>query len=430
MTNKRLRKSIGDFPEKPGIYMMRDRGNDIIYVGKAKSLKHRVASYFNKALDNKTLALMSRVKDIEYKTTGSEIEALLLESRFVRDTQPKYNMRLRDDKSFPVIAISKDEFPRVFILRERGIEKDKGVEYFGPFINVKNLQSALKILQRIFRFRVCRRMDNKKGCLLCHIGLCSAPCLGKISQADYQSDIELLKHFLDGDADEHKSVLLSKIKNAEFQGRAELVVKYRRQMDIFNRMTQGNAPREQMLNPDKLSGMEAIQRELGMVQLPRSMVATDISDIKGTAAVGAIVTFIDGLPYKDGYRRYRIKTAIEGRADDYYRIKEVMTRYIRRQIEENNNFPDIILVDGGKGHLRTVADVLGNIKSNVKGLTLPILAALAKKNETLYTVKDGKIKETGVSSEGMKIFQYLRDEAHRFAQAYHHLLRRKALVKR
>jgi len=181
-----------------------------------------------------------------------------------------------------------------------------------------------------------------------------------------------------------------------------------------------------MLNSDKLSGIKAIQCALKMDQLPRFMAAIDISDIKGTAAVGAIVTFYDGLPYKDGYRRYRIKTAIEGQADDYYRIKEVITRYIQRQLNEKNSFPDIILIDGGKGHLNTVIEVLYNIKDRTK---LPIFIALAKKNEKLYTFENGKIKEISISEKGMKIFQYLRDEAHRFAQAYHHLLRRKALIK-
>lgn len=422
---KKLKKVLSRFPRKSGIYMMRNKHNDIIYVGKARDLKQRVSNYLNKALDNKTMALMNQVKNIEYKTTASETKALLLESRVVRERQPKYNVRLRDDKSFPCLAVSREEFPRVFLTRELDADKNREFDYLGPFISSGNLRAALKSLQRIFRFRTCNNLQ-KKGCLLYHIKLCSAPCLNLISHEDYQENIQLLKEFLQGNMDELKSSLVKKATTAAGQGNAKKAYGYRYQMDMIDRL----GSREPAVPAvDKSAGLKEIQQALGMKEPPYLMAAVDISDIKGTAAVGAVVTFRDGIPDKDGYRRYRIKTAIEGQADDYYRIREVMSRYVNRKIAEQHNFPDIILIDGGKGHLAAVAGIFnsGILKPGIK---MPVLLALAKKKEMLYICRKDKIDGLSIPAEGMKILQYLRDEAHRFAQAYHHLLRKKALVRK
>lgn len=440
MSVQRPLKKPNKFPHQPGVYLMKDRHQRVLYIGKARDLRQRVSHYSAPRrnigdLDPKTHTLLSRVKKIEYLTTDSEMDALFLEARLVRDIKPKYNVNLKDDKTFPLLAIGRtDDFPRVFITRARG---KPDLTYYGPFTNAGDLRSAFKSLQRIFKFRTCRRKiapptpsvpsNRSRPCLLYHIKQCVAPCIGRVSKKDYQDLIRSLEEFLGGDKDKLINRLTEAMHQASQQQDFERASSYRAQVNGLKgiagegKMAEFYEGALAAITPSQR--MRYLQKLLKLPQPPRRIEGLDISDIKGREAVGAIVCFIDGEPFKGGYRRYKIKTVTEGEPDDYQRMAEVVRRRFRPGDTLTDDMPDILLIDGGPGHLSVVAQVFQEL-----GISPPEVLALAKyEGDHLYRL--GKAKPLALSSEasGFHFLQYVRDEAHRFARRYHHYLRRKQL---
>ena len=438
-----LKKKIKKIPSAPGVYLMKDCRSRVLYVGKAKNLKHRVQSYFQSpvGLPLRVGAMMDQVKKVDYLKTDSEIDALLLEAKLIRDIQPKYNVDLRDDKTFPLLALTREDFPRVFITRDRG---KKNLTYYGPFIQAGDLKSALKVLQRIFKFRTCRLKlsvsavgqvnSAGKPCLLAHINQCVAPCINKISQEEYAEVIRSLGEFLTG----RKKVLLKRLeremgrlsRRREFEKAVFIRDQFKAVRAIDRTGKLGRFYEGSLADLSPTEKLKDLRKLLRLNRSPRKIEGVDIADLKGREAVGSLVTFVDAEPFKAGYRRYRIKYTPSGQPDDYQRLAEVVQR--RFQSGDADFFPDVLLIDGGRGHLNVAAGVFRSLK-----LKSPCLVALAKGKlkgkrtksvaDTLYLSGPGRPSRSFVNSSGFKLLQYVRDEAHRFAQKYHHLLRKKGM---
>lgn len=405
-----LKSIIADAPDTSGVYLMKDREGRVIYIGKAKSLKARLASYMGRDISSKTIALLSCVSDIEYRLCQTESLALLLEASLVHKYKPKYNVSLRDDKSFPMVKITNEEFPAIFITRKK--ESD-GAKYFGPYTSAGLLREALKIIRRHIPYRSCRQLP-KKACVYYRIGLSPAPCIGKVTKSEYTKALQNISLILEGRTDtliRRLSVKMNKkAKSLNFEEAAMM----RDQIESLGSLGQSHT------GPGDQAGLGGLRELLGLSKLPERIEGFDISNISGKEATGAMVSFYRGIADKNNYRRFRIK-AIE-RIDDYRMLAEVVRRRYSRLLSENSSLPDLILIDGGKGHLMAARDELAKL-----GLELP-LVSIAKEQENIYT-KDSpiplKFKE---ETPALNLIRRVRDEAHRFAVAYHHVLRRKKVI--
>jgi excinuclease ABC subunit C len=431
-----LVEKIAAIPEVPGCYLYKDAGGRVIYVGKAKSLRKRVASYFQRALGHpaRTLRLVQEVVDIEVLPTDSEVEALLLENSLIKELQPRWNVKLKDDKSYPLLAITREEFPRVFITRERDLPD---TDYVGPFVSMIELNRAYHFLQRVFRFRVCD-LDIHEGdpvrrsfrpCLNFHIKRCSAPCTTRVSQADYAEDVRALRAFIGGRGKQPViEGLTTRMKAAAGELRFEDAARLRDQLQAIDRLKRRGRLRDydEATAPtvDLHSGMERLREALGLAGVPRVIEGFDIAHLQGSHVVASLVQFVSGCPHKDGYRRFRVRGP-EGDNnpgnDDFAAMREVVGRRYRRLVDEGAALPDLVLIDGGLGQVRMAAEVCAEL-----GITLPCLVGLAKREETLVR-PDGSEVRLSRRDQGLKLLQYVRDEAHRFCRRYFHLLQRKAL---
>ncbi len=402
-----LKGKIKKLPDAPGVYLMKDARNGILYVGKAVSLRKRVASYFQKApAAAKTDALLARVVDIDVIVVEDERAALLLEADLVKRYRPPYNILLKDDKSFPYIKISREAFPRVLVGRRK--KNETGFDYFGPYTDASLLRRALKILRKTFPFCSCRRFP-KKVCLNYHIGLCPGPCQGLIARRRYLRMIRDLSDFLtSGQDDLTRQISLRMrrcVEKEDFEGAAG----ERDRLEALGLLAE-------LKNFDTGSKPTGDFQRLGLSGEPRRIEAFDISNIGSDSAVGSMVSFWKGAPDKSQYRRFKIRT-VSG-IDDYAMMREVVRRRYERLKKQRARMPDLVVIDGGQGHLQAAASVLAEL-----GLDLPIIG-IAKKEELVYTVGDERPVRLERNSFALKLFQRLRDEAHRFAQKYHHWLRR------
>ena len=408
---QRLKEKILSAPDSPGVYLMRDAAGRVLYVGKAKALKKRLLSYFRPGPNPKTIALMRKARDVQVRLTSSEDMALLLEASLIRELKPRYNVSLRDDKSFPLVKISREDFPAIYITRSKD---DLAARYIGPYTNVKLLKNALKIIRRSFPYRSCKRMP-KQGCLYHRINLCPAPCIGRISRKEYRRVIDNIILILEGKTDllirGLAKLMRDKSKAMDFEAAASA----RDQIAVLSENAFG--PSE--VNRRKES--EDLKNRLGLEILPEKIEGFDISNISGSQAVGSMVSFHNGIPDKNNYRRFRIKS-VQG-IDDYKMLAEVLRRRFIRLIKERGALPDLVLIDGGKGHLQAAARQLKELH-----LKLP-LAGIAKKEEHVYAAGRGGPLNFPKDAPALNLIRRVRDEAHRFALAYHHLLREKELEK-
>ena len=437
MASERLKRKISDFPAAPGVYLMKDARGVVLYVGKAKSLRARVASYFRgeeKTAGHTRLkipGMLAQVADVEYLEAESEVDALLMEARLIKDIQPKYNEALRDSKLFPYIEITRAaDFPGVYVTRKRDNPRSK---FYGPFTDTRGLRRAVPLLQRVFRFRTCTleistddpKRKFQRPCLLYYIARCTGPCADLVRREEYAKQIQLFQRFVDGkrsrvlkalEADMQQcadALQFEKAGRLRDQIRAMQALGKRGRLDFFPEATQPPVidPRE---------GLEELRRILELPNVPRTIEGVDASNLGEQDAVASVVTFLDGKPYKAGYRRFRIKTARE--LDDYAMIAETVERRYKRLAREETPFPDILLIDGGKGHLRAVTARLKKLK-----IALPKIAAIAKREEVLYTGQPPRELRLKRRAPALRLLQYVRDEAHRFAVHYHHILRGKKL---
>ena len=550
MVSNLIVEQLKQLPTSPGVYLMKDAAGNILYVGKAANLHHRVRSYFSagQKLSSKLQRMVARVSELDFFITSSEQEALILELNLIKRHRPRYNVRLKDDKTFPYLKIDlNDEWPRVHITRR--LEEDGG-RYFGPFASARSVRQTLKVIKGIFPFRSCSRTitgTDSRACLDYDIHHCLAPCIGVASKEEYAEVIKQVILFLEGKQELVVKELESKMNRAAEALNFEQAALLRDQIQAINRVIEGQriatkvrgeqdvialaSDKDQayvqvfFIRGGKLIGRESfvlqgtrseeppqimtsfikqfysssphippllllqypvedttiienwlqskkgakvhiqvprrgskrqlvnivaenaqqgleqlkikrlatpaalaealaeIKRELRLPRLPSRMEAYDISNIRGTAAVGSMVVFEDGRPKPAHYRRFRIKT-VSG-ADDYAMLHEVLKRRFKRSSEASAAdswaiLPDLILIDGGKGQLNAALSAI-----NESGVSSVPTASLAKENEEIFIPRKMEPIILPRSSPGLQLLQRLRDEAHRFAIGYYQRIRKR-----
>lgn len=420
-------------PKAPGVYLMKDARDRVIYIGKATSLRDRVGSYFQPStkLEYKKSGLLDDVVDFDVLQTEDDVEALLVENRLIKDIQPRYNARLTDDKTFPYLMITTgDEFPGVYVTRE---PRTTGAKLYGPFTSVCALKEAVTLLQKAFRFRNCHleitEADPKRRffrpCLLYPIKQCSAPCGAKIDKASYREDIARLIRFLDGNRkqvlEQMEREMIQASKDLQFERAGRLRDEIRALSGLNKRAGKGQQAfwQPEVFAIDPGHGVAALQEALGLTEPPTIIEGIDIAHLHGGEMVGSKVTFIDGRPFKDGYRRYRIRHG-QGN-NDFLSIQEVVERGYREAGASNELFPQLIMIDGGVGQLNAAMDIFRTM--NVRP---PMVVSLAKQQEEIFIHGRPDPLRLPRNNDGLRLLQFVRDEAHRFAQHYHHILRRKA----
>jgi excinuclease ABC subunit C len=424
-------EKVRTFPQSPGVYLMKDSAGVVIYVGKATNLRSRAGSYFLKAAgeEARTADWVPLIADADFIECDSAVDALLVESRLIKDVQPAHNKILKDDKTFPYLQITTHEdFPRVEVTRE---PSSSGVKLYGPFTSAGSLRGAVQVLQRIFKFRNCSldieendpRWKWYRPCLLASIKQCTAPCNMRISKEDYRKDIRRLQQVLAGNKTkllrEMKAEMLEASTELQFEKAARLRDEIKMLESLDQRGELDTHVQPEVFHIDPKKGLAGLRQVLKLSETPRSIEGVDIAHLGGDDTVASLVQFIDGLPFKPGYRRYKIK-GVDG-VDDFRSIHEVVSRRFKRLADENDTFPDILLIDGGKGQLSSAVAAFEALE-----IEPPVLISLAKKNEEIFRPGDSEPIRLSRHAFSLRLLQYVRDEAHRFAQHYHHILRSKA----
>lgn len=434
----RLMAKARNLPDAPGVYLMKDYKGVVVYVGKAARLPSRVGSYFQPSADlgPKKQPMLDVIHDFDYLVCEGEWEALLTENRLIKDIRPRFNTDLTDDKTFPYLAITmQEDFPRVFITRQPASPELKGAKIFGPFTAAGALRQAVQLMQRVFKFRTCH-LDIVDGeeknqffrpCILYNINQCTAPCAAKISKEAYRADIDRFVRFLTSKRSDMLREMREEMRQAAVALDFERAAVLRDQIRAIERLDHRASRKDQWqpeteiayLDPKK--GLKSLQRTLGLDAPIRCIEGFDIAHLQGGETVASKVCFVDGRPFKNEYRRYRIRVGGPGGVnDDYASIREVISRRYREAGAGNELYPDVILVDGGLGQLHAALEAFEQL--DVKP---PMVISLAKKEELIYVQRESEPIRLGRENAGLRLCQAIRDEAHRFAQHYHHVLRRK-----
>jgi excinuclease ABC subunit C len=397
------------------------------------NLRARAGSYFLKAAadDHRTADLVREIADIDYLEADSEVDALLVESRLIKDVQPKYNRELKDDKTFPYLEIFiREDFPRVEFTRE---PKERGTKLYGPFAGAGSLRGAIQVLQKIFKFRTCS-LDIDEGdekwrwfrpCLLHSIGQCTAPCNLRISKEEYRRDIARLRMFLEGNKTRLLKEMRAEMSAAAAELKFEKAARLRDEIHALETLDRRGEldthvqPEVFYIDPKK--GLAGLKKVLALDAPPRTIEGVDIAHLGGGETVASLVKFIDGLPFKPGYKRYKIRR-VAG-IDDFASIHEVVARRFKRLEDGGEVFPDLLLVDGGRGQLNAALSAFRELE-----IRPPTVISLAKREEEIYVDDAEQPLRLSRHSYALRLLQYVRDEAHRFAQHYHHILRRKSTL--
>lgn len=544
--NDKIKEKLKTLSTKPGVYVMRDKTGEIIYIGKAKNLKNRVSQYFRSSpKPSKVQAMVNNVDDFDYFITISELDALGLESNLIHKHQPFYNILLKDGKAFPYIKINmKEDFPKLEIVRR--IKKNDGAKYFGPYISGISPYEIMKAINFAFKLRTCSKKitcnpKEKRECLNYSMGLCAAPCTGRVTKEEYSQEIKKVIQFLNGNDDEIEKILLKKMEVAsnlqnferaiELRDSLKMIQKLKERVvanlpkdvdkDVFAYHTDGIsgvinltivrggkilgvmnfvqndaeleeadtlfnfivqyysnviAPSEIILshsidsellrqflgknikvisNPhgvnfallkmaktnaqehlekhiekEKIAynqsygAMKQLQEKLSLKNLPRRMECYDISHISGTNKVASMVVFVDGIPKRSDYRKFKIKL-VEGN-NDFESLKEALTRRLQRFVDKNGESfkekPDLLVIDGGKGQLSSCYEILKTFKLEAE----IEMVSLAERIEEVFISQRPNPVILKVASAELKLLQRLRDEAHRFAITFHRSLRAKS----
>lgn len=551
--NDDLKQTLKLLPSLPGCYIYYDKSDEVIYVGKAKILKRRVMSYFNRKHHDsvKVDILVSKIVRMEYIITNTEVEALILENHLIKKYKPKYNILLKDDKKYPYFLITKEDFPRITIVRKKNMNPEKG-RYYGPYTDVRAMHATLDFLKKIFPLKQCKSPKFKnRPCLYYDIGRCLAPCQHLVTSEEYQNVVSQAELFLSGRQSELMKQLMEQIQkysdSEQFEKAARLRDSYldlqktlekqkvvyentKLNEDIISVMTgdglivililmvregrlidkkdfvyecededkieffatffkeyyatlnldfpdrivsdsleevgekalyeewleilaqktvkisygksaqgkelQALADKNatNTLNNAKIKKMSSIRddfneigsyltQELKLTNFPYRMECYDISHIQGTNTVASMVVFVNGIPKKSDYRKFKIKTT-EGKPDDFLSMKEVLSRRLKRLGEKGWEKPDLIIIDGGKGQLSSVMEIVKEL--NVSGIDF---VSLAKKNEEVFLPNKSRPIIIPRNSSALFLFQRIRDEAHRFAITFHKNLRSKSMTK-
>ncbi len=435
---RRAAAKVREFPRTAGVYLMKDVQGRVIYIGKAKNLRARAGSYFLKAAaeDQRTARLVKEIRDVDFLAAESEVDALMMESRLIKDIQPKYNQMQKDGKSYPYLEITTGEdFPRVECTRE---PKSRGVKLYGPFLKSGDLRAAIGVLQKIFKFRTCsldiEESDEKwrwfRPCLLASIDQCTAPCNLRISKEEYRRDIARLRMFLDGNKKKLLREMQAEMKAAAADRRFETAARLRDEihqletLDQRGKLDKHVQPEVFFVDPKK--GLKGLKKVLNLAEEPRIIEGVDIAHLGGGETVASLVRFVDGLPFKPGYRHYKIQCVAErgpNAVDDFASIHEVVARRFKKLHDEDEPRPDILLIDGGKGQLNAGMAAFAQLE-----LEPPTVISLAKRQEEVFVPGRPKSLRLSRHSFALRLLQYVRDEAHRFAQHYHHILRRESTL--
>ncbi|MBQ0067083.1 MAG: excinuclease ABC subunit C [Phascolarctobacterium sp.] len=426
--SKQLQQNIAVLPEQPGVYLMRDADGRVIYVGKAINLKNRVRYYFRNlsAHSPKVRAMVEQIADFETILCQSEAEALILECNMIKKFRPRYNISLKDDKSYPYIKVTvQEEFPRVFT--SRTLLKD-GATYFGPYADVGAMHSMLKLLKKLFPLRTCSKMGNRP-CLNYHIKRCLGPCAGFIGKRDYKQMVECVCMVLAGRTKDLEQDLQKKMEQASEQLNYEDAIRFRDLLNSLASLNEGHKAvtgrvkklmkdrlkLENLHLKDDLAAAEELQLALGLKEPLERMDCFDISHTQGSETVASMVVFRNGTAAKKDYRKYKIKSA-EGKPDDFKSMQEV----VYRRYHDYEDLPDLVVIDGGKGQLSSALEIIRGL-----GLKELPVVGLAEKNEEIFV--EGKSESIVLPRESgaLHLIQRIRNEAHRFAITFHRKLRAK-----
>lgn len=458
MSTPAIQEKLRQTPHKPGVYLMKDRLGGIIYVGKARDLRKRVGSYFMPSrkmrADLKTRALIDSISDFDIQTVRNEQEALILESKLIKQYRPRYNVSLRDDKRFYMVKVQlKDPLPRFMLTRLR---KDDGARYFGPFVHSVAIKATLEWINREFGLRTCRPRDpGENEYRHCHADIirsCSAPCVGNISEHDYRSRVMEAVELLEGKGRRDRlQGLRDQMQNASEKLQFEKAARLRDIIDNLEKtlnparsFARGSSSVASTVQP--MEDLAELQEALGLSDKLEIMECFDISNVSSNHIVASMVRFVGGRPDNKGYRRYRIKT-VQGQ-DDFASMAEVVRRRYSRILLENNitdaessqeqplealrrlaregksplHIPDLVIVDGGKGQLGMAVKELQRLGLH----DLPVIG-LAKQREEIFRPGISEPLLLPHDCGALKLMQRIRDEAHRFANNYNELLLRRRI---
>ncbi|MCL4400211.1 excinuclease ABC subunit UvrC [Patescibacteria group bacterium] len=395
-----------NIPETPGVYIMKGANGGILYIGKAVNLKRRVSSYFTRPHDTRIEGLVKEIKKIDFEETGTAIEALILESNLIKKYQPPFNIKEKDDKSFLYVAITKEKYPRIFLVRGKDIQEDKklfGAEY-GPFTSASSIRESLRIIRKIFPYATHPEPSKPqtRACFDYQIGLCPGTCIGAISKKDYSKNIKNIKLFFSGKKGRIIKSLESEMKRASKTLNFERAGELKRQLFALQHIQDVALIKEDEISNTKYQIQNTKYRIEGY----------DISNISGTSAVGSMVVFTNNEPDKSEYRKFKIKTVFK--PDDFGMLKEVL----ERRLGNNWPLPDLFLIDGGRGQVSAIRGIL-----DMAGIKIPVVG-IAKGPERKRNDVTGEIP----SFTNLKTLIKIRDEAHRFAISYHKKIRRQTFL--
>ncbi len=443
-----LKKITDTAPSDPGCYLWKNQENEILYIGKAKNLYRRITSYiqgFSK-LDTKIQNMILQASTVEWLVVDSDVEALLLETNLIKKYTPKYNKLMKDDKNYSWVKITWHKpYPTIYIVRDK--KQDKS-EYYGPFPKRFPIIKVMKKLRKQFPY--CSKLPNlkqegdkihgfrKKPCFNYHIGLCNGVCANLVSKDIHRKNINAIRQFLKGRkykiTQELQIQMNQKVKEKNFEEAAKI----RDQIENIKYIT-GRIEIDQKTDDENLKEKKEEARKLALKNLIESIhyenlkiknnfkiECYDISNIQGTNPVGSMVVFINGLPKKSYYRKFKIKS--KNTPDDFAMMSEVLNRRIKKVKDSDDpSFsvtPDLIIVDGGKGQLSSAKQILEEFEVNI-----PIIG-LAKQQEEIFKIEDEYF--VGITlprnSESLYLIQRIRDEAHRFAITFHRSTRGKKMT--
>ena len=416
--SKKLQKKLDNLPKTPGVYLFYGRGKKLLYIGKASSLHSRVRSYFQKSANHSPtkMVMVEQITTFEVKHTDTEIEALLLEANLIKKYQPRYNVLMRDDKSYAYIEITNEEFPTIKIVRQL---KKEG-RYFGPFTDMRAIREALKVLSKIFKWRPEKCKPHAgRPCFDFQIGRCPGTCVDLVDKKEYNRKIKKIIWFFDGKKSRvvlevkkelraaKKAKNESKIDDLEYQLFAlDKVLSYSNMVSIIEKYE---------TDAKELSRIIKAGKPLERIE------GYDISNTFGKQAVGSMVVFREGEPDKKEYRKF--KMVIDGKPNDFAMMKEMLERRFNRYEEGSTKdiwpIPDLVIIDGGKGQLNIATRILKKYNLDIPHISL------AKRDEEIFFPGEKNPLKLPKASPALHLVQRVRDESHRFAITYHRSLRSK-----
>ncbi len=427
MPSPNIAAILKTLPEKPGVYIMRDAAGTVLYVGKAIKLKRRVSSYFRHSgfASPRLRKLVSMIDDISIIRTESEAEALIVEAKLIRRYSPFFNVDLKMSDRYPYIRITNEPYPRLYVTRRKD---DDGAVYFGPYVNVGNIRTLLRLAERYFPLRFCRADvkpdENRRPCLEYALGRCMGACAAKCTQAEYRERVNDIILLLQGNTAELVERLRSRMDAAAKKLEFEEAAHHRdtiRALWKVSRQRVSDAL-QQELDSETWQDLLMLQKLLGLNTIPWRIDAFDISHISGHDTYGCVVVFEQGRPNTSLYRRFKIKSLKDGEIDDFRSMQETVLRRYKRLIENSEPMPQLVLIDGGPIQLEFAIKSLAELN-----LSLPIIA-LAERDELVFLPdRPNDPIELGLDDPILKLLQRIRNEVHRYAVTTHRSARNSRL---